>query len=159
MLVNAIGFPVEMGLTIGSIIASGMLDRYPGLRVAFSQSGGAIAAMLPRWEYLWSGGHQPRAADAPPTALQRIMPRSPTEYARGLFYDTLQTDARAIRYLIESVGSSQLAVATDYPFVPRERPLAKTVHDAAANEAEWTAISHANVLRFIRRGREERASC
>jgi aminocarboxymuconate-semialdehyde decarboxylase len=156
MLVNAIGFGTDVGLTIGSIIASGLLDRFAGLRLAFSQGGGTFASLLPRWQYIWSGGGD-RAPDAPPTALQRIMPRSPEDYARRLYYDTLQTNPRAIRYLIDTVGSSQLAVATDYPFVPRERPLGKTVREAVANDAEWAAISHENVMRFL--GREERAHC
>lgn len=141
MLVNAIGFATEMGLAVASVVASGLLDRYPALRIGFSQSGGGFAPMLPRWQFIWNGG-----------SLQRVMPRSPIEYARMLYYDTLQTDARMVRYLVDTVGARQLAIATDYPFVPTERPLGNVVRQADLAAEEWLDVSHRNCLRFLGKG-------
>lgn len=152
MLVNAIGFATEMGLAVASVVASGLLDRFPSLRMAFSQSGGGFAAMLPRWQFIWHGGSQPRSDQAAPTALQRVMPRAPIDYARMLYYDTLQTDVRMVRYLVDTVGASQLAIATDYPFVPTERPLGSVVRQADLEADQWLDVSHRNCLRFIGKG-------
>src|SRR5579864_5833955 len=41
-LINAIGFPTEGGLNIGSMIASGLVERCPNLRLAFSHGGGTF---------------------------------------------------------------------------------------------------------------------
>jgi aminocarboxymuconate-semialdehyde decarboxylase len=141
MLVNAIGFATEMGLAAASVVASGLLERLPNLRIAFSQSGGGFASMLPRWQFIWNSG-----------SLRQVMPRAPIDYARMLYYDTLQTDVRTINYLIDTVGAAQLAIATDYPFVPPERPLGNVVRQAELDPEQWLDVSHRNCLRFIGKG-------
>ena len=150
-LINAIGFPIDTNLTIASIIASGLLDACPKLRLAFSHGGGTFAFELPRLQHAWSGAWndgQP-AAGAPANAVRQLLPKSPTAYARALYYDTLLFDARAIRYLIDMVGSSQLTVGTDYPFVPREQPIAATLKSMELSAQEWDNVSSKNCLRFL----------
>jgi len=148
----AVAFPTDTGLTIVSLIAGGVLDTCPRLRLAFSHGGGSFPFILPRLEGFWSGGRwngeQPPAGESPGALRQRI-PRSPTEYARRLFYDTLLFDRRAIRYLLEMVGSSQLMVGTDYPYLARERPVSKTLRSMGLSEEEFEAIAWRNGHRFL----------
>jgi aminocarboxymuconate-semialdehyde decarboxylase len=149
-LINAIGFPTEGGLNIGSMLAAGVFERCPALRVAFSHGGGTFPFFLPRLENSWSGrwDGQPPAAGAAPSELRQALPRSPVEYARRLYYDTLLFDSRAIRYLIDTVGATQVTVGTDYPFFPREQPIGKTLR-SVVNDQEWDLVSEKNVLKFL----------
>src|SRR5690606_9707484 len=105
---NPIGFPTDTGLTIASIIGSGLAEACPDLRIAFSHGGGTFPFMLPRYVHNWSGvwNEEPPAGGMGAADLQR----SPAEYARRFYYDTLLFDARAIRYLLEIIGPSRLLV-------------------------------------------------
>jgi len=153
---NPIGFPTDTGLTIASLINGLVLERCPGLRLAFSHGGGTFPFFLPRFEHAWSGqwnGEAPAAAPARENPVRAHLPKSPTEYARMLYYDTLLFDGRAIRYLRDIMGASQLVVGTDFPFVPREKPVGKTLRTLGFSDAEMEAITWRNCLRFL--GREE----
>ncbi len=150
--VNAVGFPTDTGLTIASLITGGTLEACPGLRLAFSHGGGSFPFILPRLENAWSGAWNegdPLVPEAPPSALREALPRSPAEYARRLYYDTLLFDRRAIRYLLEMMGPGRLLVGTDYPFFPREQPVDKTLRSMDLPDAELTAIGSENCLRFL----------
>ncbi|HVA24965.1 MAG TPA: amidohydrolase family protein [Chloroflexota bacterium] len=148
--INAIGFPTEGGLNIGSMLVSGMLHKCPTLRLAFSHGGGTFPFFLPRLENSWSGqwNGEPPAEGAAPSLLRQMLPKSPTQYARQFYYDTLLFDRRAIRYLIDLVGASQVTVGTDYPFFPREQPVGKTLRETVSN-ADWDLVSHKNALKFL----------
>jgi len=147
---NPIGFPMDTGLTIASMITGGVLERYPSLRLAFSHGGGTFPFFLPRLNHNWSGTWN----DEPPGGegrrpLEKLLAKSPAEYARMLYYDTLLFDHRAIRYLIDMMGSSQILVGTDYPFIQREQPLTKTLRSMDLSNEDWEAITWQNCLRFL----------
>ena len=149
--VNAIGFPTETGLTIGSMITSGAMEAAPNLRIAFSHGGGTFSALLPRMQNAWSrtwNGDAPMAG-APESPLREALPQSPLDYARRLYYDTLVFDRRTIRYLAEMVGTSQLTVGTDYPYAEREQPVGQTLRSMGFTPDEQEDILSRNSLRFL----------
>jgi aminocarboxymuconate-semialdehyde decarboxylase len=149
---NPVGFPTDTGLTIASLISGGVLERYPDLRLAFSHGGGTFPYFLPRFQHAWSGKWNGEPADLTipgANALRDALPRSPMDYARMLYYDTLLFDGRAIRYLRELVGVSQLVVGSDYPFVAREQPVGKTLRTLGFSDDELDAVTRRNCLRFL----------
>lgn len=159
-LENHVGFPTDTGLTVASLITGQVIERCPELRLAFSHGGGTFPFFLPRLENGWSGrwNGEPRSESfdrAPATLPSDFMPQSPTTYARKLYYDTLLFDRRAIRYLLDMVGASQLVVGTDYPFVPREQPVGRSLLSLDLDEADVQRITWGNCLRFL--GVEEQA--
>jgi aminocarboxymuconate-semialdehyde decarboxylase len=144
---NPIGFPTDTGLTIASIIGGGLAEACPDLRLAFSHGGGTFPFMLPRFVHSWGGtwNEEPPTAEAGDGGL----PRSPAEYARRFYYDTLLFDARAIRYLLEIMGPSQLLVGTDYPYMARETPVGKTLASMDLPAEQLEDISWNNCFRFL----------
>lgn len=149
---NPVGFPMDTGLTIASMITGRIIEDVPGLRVAFSHGGGTFPYFLPRLEHGWSGkwnGEEPNPTPARENPLRAHLPKSPTEYARMLYYDTLLFDHRAIKYLNDIVGTSQIVVGTDFPFVPREDPVGKTLRSMGFSDADMEAITWQNCLRFL----------
>jgi aminocarboxymuconate-semialdehyde decarboxylase len=149
---NAIGFPTDTGLTIASLISSGTLQACPHLRLAFSHGGGSFPFLLPRLENAWSGAwneEAPLVPGAPASALRESLPKSPSTYARRLWYDTLLFDRRAIRYLHDVMGPSQLLVGTDYPFFPREQPVGSSLRSAGFDAADVGEIEDANCRAFL----------
>lgn len=148
--INAIGFPTDVGLTIGSVLVSGLSEKCPNLRLAFSHGGGTFSAFLPRLENSWSGrwNGEPPAEGSAPGLLRQMLPQSPTVYASRFYYDSLVFERKTIRYLIDMVGATQVTVGTDYPFFPREQPVGKTLRGCVTDE-EWPLVSHQNVFRFL----------
>ncbi len=93
---NYVGFPLEQAFAVASLITGGVLERCPDVRIACSHGGGGFAMVLPRLTHGW------RITPA----LQQALPRSPDEYARQLYYDTLVYDPRAVRYLLALVAQT-----------------------------------------------------
>lgn len=147
---NAIGFPTDTGLTIASLIGGGTAERCPNLRIAFSHGGGTFPFMLPRYHNAWSGtwNEEPPAGERG-AQLRQAMPHSPAELARRFYYDTLLFDARAIRYLIDMMGPTQVLVGTDYPYQPPEKPADKTLRTLNLPPAVHADITWNNCFRFL----------
>jgi aminocarboxymuconate-semialdehyde decarboxylase len=138
-LENAIGFPMENALAAASVVTGGIMEACPDLRVCFSHGGGPFTMVLPRIQHLWHNN----------SSLREAMRRPPVEYAQMLFYDDILFDNRALRYLIEMVGSSQVLIGSDYPFMSRPQ-LPTGEFDALALSADDAeAIGWRNCLRFL----------
>jgi aminocarboxymuconate-semialdehyde decarboxylase len=149
--INAIGFAIEGGLNIGSMIVSGLWERCPNLRVCFSHGGGSFPYHLPRLEHSWSGrwNEEPAGpAEGPAAAMRKMIPKSPATYARMAYYDSLVFDKRTTRYLLDMMGADRVTVGTDFPFVPREQPVGKSLREVVTDQ-EWELVSHVNAERFL----------
>jgi aminocarboxymuconate-semialdehyde decarboxylase len=146
-LVNPIGFPTDTGLTIASMIGSGTAEKCPDLRIAFSHGGGTFPFMLPRFSHNWAGTWNEEAPVRSPGAGS--LPRSPYDYARRFYYDTLLFDARAIRYLLDLIGPDRLLVGTDYPYMAREEPVGKTLASMGLDAKTLASITWDNCFRFL----------
>jgi len=144
---NPIGFPTDTGLTIASIIGGGLAKKCPELRIAFSHGGGTFPFMLPRYIHNWSGVWNEEAPVGGPGA--RELDRSPADYARRFYYDTLLFDGRAIRYLLEIIGPSRLLVGTDYPYMAMEQPAGKTLASMGLSQQALDDITWHNCFRFL----------
>lgn len=149
-ITNPIGFPIENALAIASLINGGIAEACPDLRLAFSHGGGGFPFMLPRYSHAWDGAwNEEQPEPPPPAANSQGLARSPAEYARRFYYDTLLFDHRAIRYLIEIIGHSQLMVGSDYPYMQREEPVGRTLRSMGLSDEIVEDISSRNCLRFL----------
>ena len=132
-------FPIDIALAAASMITGGIAARHPGLRIAFSHGGGALPVMLPR--ILQGAKTVPGGTD--------IYQEPADVTARRFFYDSALYDPRALRFLIDTMGASQVVVGTDYPFWIHERePLAAIARAELAPEVVQAITSH-NALRFL----------
>lgn len=140
ILDNFVGFPLEIGFTIASLITGGVLERCPDIRIACSHGGGGFAMLLERLTHGWNTTE----------VLRKAMPQSPEEYARRLYFDTLVYDPRPIRLLLDLFGAKQLLVGSDYPFMVMEVPPGKALA-MVSNLDLWDreAIQTDNALRYL----------
>lgn len=102
-----VGMPAEQSRAACSLIFGGVLERLPRLRVALAHGGGSFPYTIGRIEH----GFRMR-----PDLVAIDNPRNPREYLAQLYFDTCVHDARALRYLVDTVGISRLMLGTDYPF-------------------------------------------
>jgi len=136
---QAVCFPGDIALAAASIITGGVAARHPTLRIAFSHGGGALAILLPRLVHAW--GAIPKAKES--------LPESPAAYARRFWYDALVFEPKAVRFLAESFGASQLVLGSDYPFNMGDPDPRGTLERAGFDAATLEAILSSNARRFL----------
>jgi aminocarboxymuconate-semialdehyde decarboxylase len=116
-------FPLETALASVSLLAAGITERYPRLRILLSHGGGALSWILPRMDYGWSLG------------LKGQMTQPPSKIARQFWYDTILYDPAALSFLANAVGIDHIVVGSDYPFAIRQKQPGAFANAALGNEA------------------------
>ncbi|MDP6345491.1 MAG: amidohydrolase family protein [Alphaproteobacteria bacterium] len=98
------GFQMNLINIIAAIISGGALERHPGLRVAFGESGcGWIAYALDRMDFEWEDRFQD---------LEMTM--KPSDYWRRQCKATFQFDTIGAK-LVDDIGVETLMWGSDYP--------------------------------------------
>jgi aminocarboxymuconate-semialdehyde decarboxylase len=140
-LQQVLAYPSDVGLAAASVLTTNLIERRPGLRIAFSHGGGTLAMLLPRLE---------QACSVFP-ALKEGIVNSPTAQARKLLYDTLVFDTSTLQHLVAKFGASQLMIGTDYPFNFHERSPVDCIVQAGLDDATVQQLLHDNARRFLGR--------
>jgi aminocarboxymuconate-semialdehyde decarboxylase len=141
-LQQVLAYPTDVGLAAASCITSGLIDRFPRLRIAFSHGGGTLASLLPRLRQGWTVFPQ----------LTETIARDPADLARCLWYDTLVYDAPTLRHLASAFGQDRLLIGTDYPFNFHEKQPVARLEEAFADAALRAQIASTNAARFLNLG-------
>jgi len=136
---SAVSFPQEIAVGIGALIACGLPERLPRLRLGASHGGGGLVFTLGRLSHAWSQGGR----------LAEVLPEDPYAYASRIFYDTLLFRAESLRFLIEIAGASQVVVGSDYPFSSLQPgwPLHALLEELGPEGV--SGIEEANALAFL----------
>ena len=143
------GIAAEIGVAAVSLVASGLAETCPRLRLAFSHGAGGFPLMLTRAQYFWSGAWNegPQRPDFAARPNQAAV--SPAESARKFYYDSLVFDRRALRYLVDMLGPERLLIGTDFPAMQREERAGDTLRSLGLPQAQVDAICWDNCFRFI----------
>lgn len=140
-LQQVLAYPTDVGLAAASVITGGLLQRQPGLRMAFSHGGGTLAMLLPRLQQGWQVF----------PALAESIATSPREQARRLYFDTLVFDAPTLRHLAGLFGPHALMLGTDHPFNFHERRPVERLAEAGFDPDTLDAMTFGNALRWLGR--------
>lgn len=143
-LQQVLGYPGDVGLAAASVLTTNLMERRPGLRIAFSHGGGTLASLLPRLQQGWNVF----------PALKESITASPREQARRLFYDTLVFDAPTLQHLASLFGTTQLMVGTDYPFNFHDHQPVASIDAAGFDEQARRLLLQGNAMRFLGTRRE-----
>jgi aminocarboxymuconate-semialdehyde decarboxylase len=129
-LTNLIGNPLESTVCAARLILSGVLDRFPQLRLALTHGGGFLPYQIGRLDH---GHHVRREAQAsadPPSA-----------YLRRFVFDTVTHRPEATAFLVSLVGADRVAFGTDLPFDMMAGPLHTQIPDGSIEPAQRDLIS------------------
>lgn len=137
--VNGVTFPLESGFATEALIVNGILDAVPDGRIAVSHGGGSAAFIISRLHHLW-------LADE---AMQERLPRSPMQYLRQLYYDSLIFSEAALLYLMQIVGWEHVCVGTDHPFFPLEAGIDPVLGIEVAEDIR-EALLEGNARRYLK---------
>jgi aminocarboxymuconate-semialdehyde decarboxylase len=138
-LVNGAGFPLDVALAGSSLITTGLLSRYPDLRVCFSHGGGALHALAPRLDKVW------RLSDG----FEGASPEPPSETIRRFFYDSNVYSPSALSDLARSAAPAQICVGTDYPYRIQQTDIGAYLASADLSASQFESLTHGAARRFL----------
>ncbi|MFF4507437.1 amidohydrolase family protein [Streptomyces sp. NPDC001401] len=139
---NTVGQPVETTVALSHLIFTGVLDRYPRLKLVAAHGGGYLPTCIGRSDHAWRVREDARGcADVP------------SSYLRRMWFDALVYTPRALRHLVEEVGADRVVLGTDHPFdMGVDDPLAR-LDAAGLAPADRAAVAGGNALDLLLKGR------
>jgi aminocarboxymuconate-semialdehyde decarboxylase len=129
-------YTFDTTLAVGSLIGSGVLDRFPELRLILAHGGGTFPYLAGRFDVMFAR-----------TGIATASP--PSAYLARMWYDTLLHDAGALRYLESRVGVDRLVVGTDDGFPPADRDPLGSLRRAGFTPEELHRIADENPRRLF----------
>ena len=121
-------YTFDTTLGVGSLIFSGVLDRFPTLSLILSHGGGAFPYLLGRFDVMHARMDRAGQGD--------VAQKAPSAYAGRIGYDTILHAPKALRFLADAVGIGQLALGTDEAFPPADRDPMASLKQAGFSAAE-----------------------
>ena len=136
---NVIGNPMETTVAAGHLILSGMLEAYPRLKILLAHGGGALPYLHGRLDR----GFKQRPE------INKVISKSPTEYLKHFYFDTITHDATVLKNLVEFAGADHVLLGSDYPFdMGNENPV-ELVHSARLGADAEELILGGNAVRLF----------
>ena len=142
-LAQVVQYTFDTTLGIGSVLMSGVLDRFPGLKLVLSHGGGAYPYLAGRFDIMH------RRMDR--TAQGDVAVKLPSAYATQMAYDSIVHAPKALRFLIDVAGLDNVVLGTDYSFPPADMEPLAHLRSAGLSAAEIDAIADANPRRVFAR--------
>jgi aminocarboxymuconate-semialdehyde decarboxylase len=135
-----VGMPAETSLAICSVIFGGVLERLPGLRIAFAHGGGAFPASIGRIEHGFNARPDLCAVD------NDVNPRA---YLDKIYLDTLVHDPLMLEYLLRLMGPERLALGSDYPFPLGEAEPGALIEATVSDDDVKARLLHGTALEWL----------
>ena len=136
-------YGVEVGTNMLRMMAGGVFDRFPKLRICVGHMGEMVPFFI--WRINFMNSRAQKVGRAPRTQ------RSMEEYFRDNFVFTTSgvEDPLALRYAIDRMGIDNVIWAIDYPYQPM-KPAVDFIENFACTEAEMHALCHGNAERVFK---------
>ncbi|MDG6907493.1 MAG: amidohydrolase [Nitrososphaerota archaeon] len=152
-LMHVFGWPFETTLALSRIVFSGILDKFPNLRLISHHLGGMIPFFFGRI----AESYDRRSSFVKVSQVEAAQKStSMTELFKKFYYDTaVGGNKHAVRLGYEIFGAERLVFSTDYPWGPeggqvRLRTYPKAVQELGLSKEEQENILGANIRRILR---------
>lgn len=136
-----VGMPAETHLSILSLILGGGFDKLPeSLRLCFAHGGGSFPYWLGRMDNAWL-----RRGD-----LIAKSQYPPSHYVSRFSVDSVVFNEPSLRLLMETMGSSNVMLGSDFPYPLGEQPAGQLIRSAAfLDDVQRADMLGGNALRFL----------
>ena len=142
-LTQSVQYTFDTTLGVGSLIFSGVLDRFPTLTLVLSHGGGAYPYLAGRFDIMH--------ARMDKTAQGDVAENPPSAYLPRMVYDTIVHAPKPLRFLADLVGLDRLVLGTDYSFPPADLSPLASLRAAGFSASEIKKIGEDNPRRLFPR--------
>ena len=103
---NLIGNPLDTTIAAACLVFSGVLERYPTLKICLAHGGGFVPYQAGRWAHGWKVRPEPKVN----------LKQSPKPWIDRFYYDTILHAKNQLEFLVGEVGPSRVLLGSDYPY-------------------------------------------
>jgi len=132
-LYKSLGRVIDVSVSAYRLVLSGIMDRYPGLKVVMSHTGGALPYQ--------SGRMDKNSKDA-------NLPLPPSTYLKRMYTDTVSPHKEGIKFAIDYYGVDHIMYGSDYPCWDPATAL-KLLHEAGLNATDCEKILNSNARKIL----------
>jgi aminocarboxymuconate-semialdehyde decarboxylase len=129
-------YTFDTTLCVGSLIFSGVLDRFPALRFLLSHGGGTFPFLTGRFDCMHDRMDRGSQGD--------VARAAPSTYVRRFFYDTILHDPSILAWLAQRVSTERIVLGSDDSFPPADLDPRGTVRRAGFSDAQIRSIEELN---------------
>ena len=116
---HACSHPMEQMMALLALIEGGVLERHPGLKVAFLESG---CGWVPYWLWRLDEAEYKHLA----WEVQDNVKMKPSEYFRRQSFVSIEPDEPYIPEMIDYIGSDNSILGSDYPHIDHDAEIMKS---------------------------------
>ena len=127
-------------VTIGSLVFTDVLGRFPRLRIVLAHGGGFFPYQVGRFD---------RAYENVPEA-RSVVPYPPSTYLKRFYYDSIIHHPAALRFLVDLVGAERVVLGTDYPFPVRDPAPLQVLQDTGLSTNDRSRIAGRNAQELFK---------
>ncbi|WP_102271743.1 amidohydrolase family protein [Cytobacillus massiliigabonensis] len=106
MMPNLVGIPWETTVCASDILLSGLIDKYPNVKILFAHGGGFLPYQIGRLNKGFDMWDQ----------VSSRLEAPPSEYLKRFWYDSVLWDKESLDFLTKTVGADRVVPGSDYPF-------------------------------------------
>ncbi len=136
-------YTYDTTLGIGSLLMSGVMDRFPKLKLLWSHGGGTWPYLAGRFDIMHKRMDKAQQGN--------VAAKTPSAYATQMTYDSIVHAPKALRFLIDIAGIGNVLLGTDYSFPPADLEPLALLNAAGLSKADSDAISDGNPRRLFAR--------
>jgi aminocarboxymuconate-semialdehyde decarboxylase len=136
-------YTYDTTLGIGSVLMSGVIDRFPKLKLIWSHGGGTFPYLAGRFDLMHKRMDKAQQGD--------VAQKPPSAYATQMGYDSIVHAPKALRFLIDIAGIDNIHLGTDYSFPPADMEPLALIKAAGLSKADSEAIADGNPRRLFAR--------
>ena len=151
MIFHVFGWPYETATAMTRLVFSGVLEKFPKLKIITHHCGGMVPYLAERIRGAYDHAERRRGAKY----AQRLT-RNPMEYFKSFYYDTaLYGNAPALMCAYSFCGADHMLFATDFPFDDElgeryVKDTLKAINEMEINNADKELILYRNAVRLLR---------
>ena len=103
---NLIGNPLDTTIAAACLVFSGVLERYPSLKICLAHGGGFVPYQAGRFLHGWQVRAEPKVK----------LPKPPTDSLQRFYFDTIVHSKEVLEFLVGNAGADRVLLGSDYPF-------------------------------------------
>lgn len=135
-----VGMPAETSRAICSMIFGGVFEKLPNLRVCFAHGGGSFPLTIGRISH----GFEVR-----PDLCAIDNNFNPKSYLGKFYLDSLVHDEKALKYIIDVIGTDKICLGSDYPFPLGEDIPGLLIKSMNLTDDEKSSMLHKSAITWL----------
>lgn len=139
---NFLGNAIETTIAASYLIASGVMDRFPDLKLVLPHGGGYLSVAYGRVSHYYH---------VQPETTGKVSKQEASQYLQRFYYDSILHRPESLTYLIKLVGAERVVFGTDYPFTNEPPDPVNQIRELDISQAERDAAlgSAAKLYGFV----------